>query len=208
MYKSFTAFIANHFPNISSILINIRNRFRIKRIKSLEFLNEPISNKDCFHLDIGCSNIKRNPFGDGKVFGLDINDFPEEDIFKADLVLDKIPFQDNFFDHISAFDLIEHIPRIIYIGRERKEPFIGLMNEIYRVLKPGGIFLSHTPMVPFDDAFSDPTHVNYISTETFKYFCRDKNGFIYSKIYGFNGCFKIANQYKLGNHLVSLLVKD
>lgn len=207
MKIKFVKSILIQFPNLFSRLINIRNKIRIKRIRSLDFLFKPVENKNCLSLDLGCSNLKKNPFGDGKVYGLDINEFPEMDIFKADLVLDKIPFEDNFFDHITAFDLIEHIPRIIYIGNERREPFIMLMNEIYKKLKPNGIFLSHTPMIPFDDAFSDPTHVNPITTETFKYFCRDKNNVVYSEIYGFNGCFRILNQYKLGNHLVSLLVK-
>ena len=44
------------------------------------------------------------------------------------------------------------------------------MNEIYRVLKPGGTFYAITPYYPRDEAFVDPTHVNIITNKTHTYF--------------------------------------
>ena len=54
-------------------------------------------------------------------------------------------------------------------------PFLGLMNEIYRVLEPGGLFFSSTPCYPWPMAYSDPTHVNIMSEETLhNYLCEPR----------------------------------
>lgn len=74
-------------------------------------------------------------------------------------------------------------------GENLKNPFIEIMNEIWRVLKPNGVLKAHTPAFPREEAFVDPTHVNYISVDTHKYFC----GGEYSKLaktYGFYGEFQ------------------
>jgi SAM-dependent methyltransferase len=79
------------------------------------------------------------------------------------------------------------------------------MNEIYRVLKTGGIFLSVTPAYPHGAAFQDPTHVNIITEETFiKYF---DDTYTWAKIYGFNGRFKVLQQEWSGANLVTQLQK-
>lgn len=56
--------------------------------------------------------------------------------FCTDIVRDVakrgIPFSDNEFDEVYAFDVIEHI--------ETYEDLIFLLNEIWRVLKKDGIF--------------------------------------------------------------------
>lgn len=141
-------------------------------------------------LDLGCGKDPKNPFGALRVFGVDLLENEELSIRKADLAIEAIPFDDQSFDFISAFDFIEHIPRVVYMP-ERKFPFVELMNEIFRVLKPGGHFLSFTPAYPVIDAFSDPTHVNIITENTFPvYFC---NGFGAS-IYGFSGGFELVQQ--------------
>jgi len=78
------------------------------------------------------------------------------------------------------------------------------MNEIWRTLKDGGIFFSLTSVYPFKTAFSDPTHVNYITEETFQYF---NNGSRLASIYGFSGAFKVLEQYRTDTHLISILQK-
>lgn len=146
-------------------------------------------------LDLGCADRPRNPFDADEVYGIDIADVGLDNVVVADLVVDAIPFDDNEFDYVSAYDFIEHIPRLIYISGERKYPFIDLMSEIWRVLKPGGKFLSHTPYYPKAPAFRDPTHVNFITDETFKqYFCGTYKRV--ANIYGFKGIFKMVSQEK------------
>ena len=158
-------------------------------------------------LDLGCSTRPRNPYDCDVVYGIDIFDNPALNIKKADLVIEPIPFESNFFDFVTAFDLVEHIPRVIY-NPARRLPFIELMNEIYRVLKPDGFFYSHTPAYPTAAAFIDPTHVNFIQEGTFShYFCDVMSNPPWGALYGFNGAFSLVNQDWQGPHLRTLMKK-
>ena len=155
-------------------------------------------------LDIGCGVSPKNPFEAKILYGIDIRENIEKNIKYADLNIEKIPYPDEYFDYITAFDFLEHVPRIIYLP-ERRFPFVELMNEIHRTLKPNGIFLSHTPIHPFSPAFRDPTHVNIITEETFPMYFDDKTQA--AKMYGFNGSFKVLGQVLRMPHLVSILQK-
>lgn len=144
------------------------------------------------HLDLGCGGRPRNPYGYERLYGLDIR-LPDEkpenvELKTANLSIDKIPYPDNYFDAISAFDFIEHIPRVLNGGEYgTRFPFIELMNEIWRVLRHEGVFYALTPGYPSKEAFIDPTHVNFITEATHTYFCQ---GRCYGKNYGFTGLFK------------------
>lgn len=155
-------------------------------------------------LDLGCGESPRNPFNTKQVYGLDIRENLEKNIRYADLAVEALPFSDNMFDFVTAYDFLEHIPRVIYLP-ERRFPFIQLMNEVYRVLKPGGIFFSRTPFYPISSAFTDPTHVNVITADTFPMYFDDKH--TWAKMYGFSGKFKLRLQAVNDTHLVVFLQK-
>jgi SAM-dependent methyltransferase len=139
-------------------------------------------------LDLGCGTNPRNPYNADSTYGIDIRTSPDNPNIKvADLAVESIPFESDYFDAVSAFDFIEHIPRVIYMP-ERRFPFILLMNEIYRVLKKGGLFYSRTPVYPHPELFRDPTHVNFIAHDTFTYYFDERSN---AKMYGFNGSFKV-----------------
>jgi SAM-dependent methyltransferase len=141
-------------------------------------------------LDLGCGPNPKNPFLATEVFGVDINNFGNSNIRSADLVIDPIPFEDNFFNYVSGFDFLEHIPRIIYIGKERKQPFIDIMSEVWRILKPGGETFFATPAFPKPEAFQDPQHVNIITENSINYFT--ESGLLgLTHSYGFKGQFKV-----------------
>jgi glycosyltransferase involved in cell wall biosynthesis len=155
-------------------------------------------------LDLGCGDKPRNPFHADAVFGIDVRDNLAGNIRSADLAVEPIPFDDASFDYLTAYDFIEHIPRVLY-APQRRNAFVELMNEVYRVLKPGGLFLSHTPAYPHGVAFRDPTHVNIITEETLPQYFDDRTR--WASIYGFRGAFRVLSQRWSGPHLVAVLQK-
>jgi O-antigen biosynthesis protein len=68
--------------------------------------------------------------------------------------------KDDSVGVIRAVDFLEHVA-----------DQITLMNEIYRVLAPGGMFLSLTPSTDGRGAFCDPTHVSFWNELSFRYYC-------------------------------------
>jgi len=147
-------------------------------------------------LDLGCGETIRNPYQALQVIGLDIQD--------ADLAIEPIPHPDDYFDFVTAYDFLEHIPRLLYVP-QRRYPFVELMSEVWRVMKVGGKFLSSTPAFPHAPAFQDPTHVNIITPLTFaEYFDDEKT---WAKMYGFKGKFHINNMRYHGPHLIAELEK-
>jgi SAM-dependent methyltransferase len=143
------------------------------------------------HLDLGCGAAPRNPFSAKELHGIDIGHRLSDEagkVFftKANLVLDPIPYPDGYFDSVSAYDFLEHIPRLICRDGNTEFPFVRLMNEIYRVLNHNGIFYAVTPLYPKESAFVDPTHVNYIARDTYKYFVQPH---LWASMYGFTGAF-------------------
>lgn len=142
-------------------------------------------------LDIGCGPSPKNPFQCEEIFGVDIRSGLSENIKRADLAIEAIPFPDSFFDYVTAFDFIEHVPRVLY-NPNCRFPFVELMNEIYRVLVPGGHFFSFTPAFPASAAWRDPTHVNIITEETFSFYFDDR--LCLARPYGFTGTFSVVDQ--------------
>jgi SAM-dependent methyltransferase len=148
------------------------------------------------HVDLGSGNQPRNPFGASNLIGTDFHSGFTTDsgvqFVKCDLTK-PLPFNDNSIDSMSAFDVLEHIPRWERTPDSIQFPFINLMNEISRCLKPGGFFVAVTPSYPSDQAFQDPTHVNFISPVTIRYFVGPKP--MANQLgYGFNGDFELVCQ--------------
>ena len=155
-------------------------------------------------LDIGCGTSPRNPFHADALFGIDIREDPGLNVKYADLAIEPIPYASNSFDYVTAFEFLEHVPRVLYAPAHRF-PFIELMNEIHRVLKPGGVLLSHTPAYPYGEAFQDPTHVNIITENTFPKYFDDRS--TWARMYGFTGAFTVLAQGWRAPDLVTLLRK-
>lgn len=150
------------------------------------------------HLDLGCGKRPRNPYDRTELCGTDVRALSPGDDFDgrkvdyrpANLILDPIPWADDSFGAVSAFDFIEHVPRLIVApgGGETWFPFVRLMDEVWRVLAPGGRFYALTPAYPSPEAFQDPTHVNIITEKTHEYFCGERP---LGRIYGFRGHFRV-----------------
>lgn len=147
------------------------------------------------HLDLGCGPVPRNPYGRARLCGIDIRaDLqldPAVEVRAANLSCEPIPYPDSHFDSLSAYDFLEHVPRVS-IDHARKTthfPFIDLMNEVWRVLKPGGLFYAVTPVYPHANAFIDPTHVNFLTARSSRYFVGPNP---LARMYGFNGRFSVV----------------
>ena len=153
--------------------------------------NDPHAAARARHLDLGCGAFPRNPYGKSELYGVDIRAFSMDARFQfraANLTLEPIPFEDNHVGSISAFDFLEHVPRVLgnAAGDGTRFPFIELMSEVWRVLAPGGRFYALTPAYPHPECFQDPTHVNPITAQTHTYFCGERP---YGANYGFVGRF-------------------
>jgi len=69
--------------------------------------------------------------------------------------------------------VFEHIPMeyVDWQGRPT-DAFVAVMNECWRVLKPGGFMDIEVPTVGGNGAFQDPTHRRFMVPETWEYFSR------------------------------------
>lgn len=146
------------------------------------------------HLDLGCGTVPRNPYQRPQLFGIDLRPLPDRPgvtFRSANLSLEPIPFEDHFFGSVSAFDYLEHVPRVLMSpdGQATIFPFVRLMSEIWRVLAPGGRFYALTPAFPSPTVFQDPTHVNFITASTHDYFCGESPA---GRMYGFAGRFRVV----------------
>lgn len=105
-------------------------------------------------LDIGCGR-KKLP----SAVGLDM--YPREGV---DVVADletALPFEDESFEAVHADQVLEHV-----------RDLVPLIYEIHRILKPGGVFIAHTPYFRSGWAHIDPTHVRSFTVNTLDYFVR------------------------------------
>lgn len=151
------------------------------------------------HLDLGCGGRPRNPYQRKHLFGVDLNASAETagvHIAAANLAIDRIPFPDAHFGSVSAYDFLEHVPRILPTAdaRSTRFPFIELMDEVWRVLAPGGLLYAVTPAYPHPAAFQDPTHVNILTEESHHYFTLPR---LLARMYGFKGTFELVRQVRI-----------
>jgi SAM-dependent methyltransferase len=162
------------------------------------------------HLDLGCGASPRNPYGRDEAHAVDLaapEGIDARFFRRANLSVEPIPHADSSFDSVSAFDFLEHVPRVLTTadGRGTRFPFVELMNEIHRVLKPGGCFYAVTPAYPSRQAFQDPTHVNFITRGTWEYFCGSQPG---ARMYGYTGSFEmLRNEWALHPEALSPLAE-
>lgn len=91
-------------------------------------------------------------------------------------ITEGLPYDDNTVNEIRAFDFLEHIPMY---------KTIFVIEEIYRVLKHGGLFEHFTPSTDGRGAFQDPTHKSFWNINSWFYFMDDA----YRNLYGIKARF-------------------
>lgn len=108
---------------------------------------------------------------------VNIDNRPECDPDLLHDLTDPLPYEESSIDEVRAVDILEHIP----IGRT-----VGLIGEIWRVLKPGGYFYSMTPSTDGRGAFQDPTHMSFWNANSWLYYMDD----LYRNLYGIRAKFE------------------
>jgi 2-polyprenyl-3-methyl-5-hydroxy-6-metoxy-1,4-benzoquinol methylase len=135
----------------------IANKSKKHMMKYMKFLRKGSSLK---MLDIGCGEgyYVRDAMEEGiNAYGIDISTHALEKALSEvkDRItfgsITEIPFGNEEFDVMTAFDVIEHI---------QPKDTSNMIEEIRRVLKPNGIIIITTPNSNFGSWVFDLTHIN------------------------------------------------
>lgn len=94
-------------------------------------------------IDIGCGPNKKEGF-----LGVDQYSFPGVD-HVVNVAKDRLPFDDGAVEEVHASHFVEHLNAV-----ER----CHLMNELFRVMKPGAKMSMIVPHWGSNRAYGDPTH--------------------------------------------------
>ncbi len=115
-------------------------------------------------LDVACGCVKFKG-----ATGLDYNVrsyMPAE--LQADVTYDLLqfpyPFEENSFDMIWCFHFLEHF-----------QDLPAIMEEFYRLLKPGGKLIINTPHFSSVEAYRHWQHCHFFARGSFDYFCEDSH---------------------------------
>lgn len=100
---------------------------------------------------------------------LDFNPDHHTDVIH-DLNILPYPFNENQFDEIHAYDVLEHTG-----AQGDWKFFFAQWNEFHRILKPGGIFCGIVPHYQSPWALGDPSHTRVVMIEQL--------GFLSQKMY-------------------------
>jgi SAM-dependent methyltransferase len=141
-YEKFLGYTPNEYDELEErhkVSLELISNFQLTRI-----------------LDVGCGDgnfsifLKKSCNAD-EVYGIDVSEVGVKSsckngviAFQVDIDKEKFPFHDNFFDAIYAGEIIEHL----------YDPDHFLL-EVYRCLRPNGIFIISTPnLASFYNRFS------------------------------------------------------
>lgn len=71
----------------------------------------------------------------------------------------RLPFDDNTFDEIHAYEVLEHIG-----AQGDYKTFFAQFEEFHRILKPGGFFCATCPSYRSMWAWGDPSHTRVLTS--------------------------------------------
>ncbi|MFJ1609955.1 glycosyltransferase [Streptomyces sp. NPDC088253] len=103
-------------------------------------------------LDLGAAHRKPPGY-------LGVDQHPRDGVDIVATLPDPLDLPDGSVGLLRAVDFLEHVPAKI-----------PLINELYRLLAPGGMLLSQTPSSDGRGAYQDPTHVAYYNENSFWYY--------------------------------------
>lgn len=145
-------------------------------------------------LNLGCSDLLLPHF-------TNVDIVPPADVI-CDLASFPWPWEDSSVSHIRAHDIIEHIGSTWHVN-PKSGAFqfvngkISLMNEIHRVLKPGGTIEIKVPTTDGPGAWQDPQHVSFWNRNSFFYYTKGvPEHERFHVAYGITACFEIVSERK------------
>jgi len=137
----------------SSINLTGRILYTTKFVDQVDFENKNILNIGCGYGWFELDALKK---GVSRIVGIEIsakdleitrNNITDERVGFAVGNATDLPFDDNRFDVVTAWEVLEHLPK------EREEK---MFEEVNRVLKNNGIFYLSTPFFNFLSNLFDP----------------------------------------------------
>lgn len=145
-------------------------------------------------LHLACGSLRKEGF-------LNVDLIKTEAVDEVIDLLDlPLPWLDNSIEEIYCAHFLEHIDTCGFEG----DALIRFLNEIYRILTPGGKAVFVCPYYTSIVAWQDPTHRRAISEVTFQYFnqqyLRENN----ISHYPITADFSIEVEYEYLPHLASL----
>ena len=120
---------------------------------------------------LGCGSRTQKDLSMGNpefenVTRLDYNPDHHPDIL-WDLTVHPLPFDDEEFDEIHAYEVLEHLA-----NQGDYEFFFQEFSEYWRILKPKGKFFASVPVGPW--VWGDPSHKRVIQPETLIFLDQDQ----------------------------------
>lgn len=152
-------------------------------------MNEPTKKRPLLGLNLGCGNKPVEFCLNVDCRKTDITDL----VFDANVV--PYPFEDGRFDFIYALDIIEHLNDVMPV-----------MEELHRILAPGGHINIRTTAWDREQSFRDPTHKHWFTLNSFdvfdptKQFGRDYHWYTTKK-------FRVLKAERSGEELEFMLYK-
>ncbi|MGE5537381.1 MAG: class I SAM-dependent methyltransferase [Gemmatimonas sp.] len=113
-------------------------------------------------LNIGCGHRKIDGFVNVDKFAACAPDL------QLDIEITPWPWPTSSVEEIRFIHALEHMGQDVAV-------FLAIMQEIYRVLVPGGRLVVHVPHPRNDDFLGDPTHVRAITAQQMRLFDRRLN---------------------------------
>lgn len=169
--------------------------------KALKLVNDIRGTGERVVVDLGCG------FRNSGNIGIDATASNTQADLICLLGFQPLPFEDGSIDEVICRDFLEHIPKAVYLESKGciHYPVLYLMDEIWRVLRPGGVFKSWTPMYPHPEVFQDPTHLSEWTIKSMDYFCGIYEGA--KRIYKIKACFDKIDVREDGFYLFAELRK-
>jgi len=90
----------------------------------------------------------------------DYNDYHKPDVL-WDLNKTPWPWRDDTFDEVHAYEVFEHL------GQQGDyHAFFEQFTEVWRILKPGGLFCATVPALDSKWLWGDPSHTRVITAQS------------------------------------------